>query len=216
MDGSPIAQAPRIVLKKLIETAKTMGLRVKTGVEAEFFLLSADGTAISDAFDASEKPCYDQQALMRRYDIISEICDAMLALGWKPYQNDHEDANGQFEMNWEFDDALATATSTRSSSSWSSRLPRNMACAPPSCPSRSRALRATDVTVISRSGTSMAALTPSRRQRAIRPLRARAQFPRRHHQACIRTGGGDEPHGKSYKRINAPRTQSGATGRPIL
>ncbi|MEL7139433.1 MAG: type III glutamate--ammonia ligase, partial [Pseudomonadota bacterium] len=55
------------------------------------------------------KPCYDQQAVMRRYDVIAEISDAMLHLGWLPYQNDHEDANGQFEMNWEFDDALATA-----------------------------------------------------------------------------------------------------------
>jgi len=33
----------------------------------------------------------------------------MVSLGWKPYQNDHEDANGQFEMNWEFDTALRTA-----------------------------------------------------------------------------------------------------------
>ncbi|MEO0677607.1 MAG: type III glutamate--ammonia ligase, partial [Pseudomonadota bacterium] len=41
--------------------------------------------------------------------VVREICDYMLALGWGPYQNDHEDANGQFEMNWEFDDALATA-----------------------------------------------------------------------------------------------------------
>jgi glutamine synthetase len=46
---------------------------------------------------------------MRRYDVIAEICDYMLELGWKPYQNDHEDANGQFEMNWEYDDALRTA-----------------------------------------------------------------------------------------------------------
>src|SRR5690606_31593835 len=37
------------------------------------------------------------------------VCDAMLDLGWGPYQNDHEDANGQFEMNWEFDDVVATA-----------------------------------------------------------------------------------------------------------
>ncbi|TIN02709.1 MAG: type III glutamate--ammonia ligase, partial [Mesorhizobium sp.] len=51
----------------------------------------------------------DQQAVMRRYDVIAEICDHMLALGWGAYQNDHEDANGQFEMNWAFDDALATA-----------------------------------------------------------------------------------------------------------
>jgi len=47
--------------------------------------------------------------LMRRYDVITEICDAMLALGWQPYQNDHEDANGQFEMNWDYDHALVTA-----------------------------------------------------------------------------------------------------------
>jgi glutamine synthetase len=33
----------------------------------------------------------------------------MLTLGWKPYQNDHEDANGQFEMNWHYADALITA-----------------------------------------------------------------------------------------------------------
>jgi glutamine synthetase len=46
---------------------------------------------------------------MRRFDIIAEICDAMLAMGWGAYQNDHEDANGQFEMNWTYADALVTA-----------------------------------------------------------------------------------------------------------
>ncbi|RYC25441.1 type III glutamate--ammonia ligase [Ciceribacter ferrooxidans] len=109
MDEKPVAQAPRVVLKKLVGEAAKQGLRVKTGVEPEFFLISAEGSAISDPFDAAEKPCYDQQALMRRYDVIAEICDYMLELGWKPYQNDHEDANGQFEMNWEYDDALNTA-----------------------------------------------------------------------------------------------------------
>ncbi len=109
MDDEPVAQAPRVVLKRLVGEAAKQGLRVKTGVEPEFFLISAEGSAISDPFDAAEKPCYDQQALMRRYDVIAEICDYMLELGWKPYQNDHEDANGQFEMNWEYDDALNTA-----------------------------------------------------------------------------------------------------------
>jgi glutamine synthetase len=46
---------------------------------------------------------------MRRYDVVAEICDHMGALGWGPYQNDHEDANGQFEMNWDYADALTTA-----------------------------------------------------------------------------------------------------------
>lgn len=109
MEDAPIEQAPRVVLKRLVRDAAEAGLRVKTGVEAEFFLITPDGKAISDAADTAVKPCYDQQAVMRRYDVIAEICDAMLELGWKPYQNDHEDANGQFEMNWDFDDALATA-----------------------------------------------------------------------------------------------------------
>jgi glutamine synthetase len=89
--------------------AEAQGFQMKTGVECEFFLLAPDGSAISDGDDTAAKPCYDQSALMRRYDVITEICDSMLALGWGPYQNDHEDANGQFEMNWNYDDALLTA-----------------------------------------------------------------------------------------------------------
>ena len=46
---------------------------------------------------------------MRRYDVIAEVCDYMLELGWEAYQNDHEDAIGQFEMNWKYDDVLQTA-----------------------------------------------------------------------------------------------------------
>jgi glutamine synthetase len=109
MDGKKVEQAPRLVLKKVVADAAAKGLRMKSGVEAEFFLITRDGQAISDEYDNATKPCYDQQALMRRYDVIAEICDHMGALGWSPYQNDHEDANGQFEMNWGFDDALVTA-----------------------------------------------------------------------------------------------------------
>ena len=109
IDDKEVAQAPRNVLKHNLEACQKRGLRIKTGIEAEFFLVSKDGKEISDPADIADKPCYDQQALMRRYGVISEICDYMLELGWGPYQNDHEDANGQFEMNWEYDDALKTA-----------------------------------------------------------------------------------------------------------
>ena len=109
MEGKLVDQAPRNVLEHLVGEAAKDGLRVKTGVEPEFFILTADGTQISDPYDTAEKPCYDQQAVMRRYDVISEVCDYMLALGWEAYQNDHEDAVGQFEMNWKYDDAMQTA-----------------------------------------------------------------------------------------------------------
>ncbi len=107
--GGAIAQTPRLTLKRVLTQAEDYGYRVKTGVECEYFLLNSAGDGISDLGDRATKPCYDQQALMRRYDVISEICDAMLELGWEPYQNDHEDANGQFEMNWKYADALVTA-----------------------------------------------------------------------------------------------------------
>jgi glutamine synthetase len=82
---------------------------MKTGVECEFFLTNMDGTMLADPYDNETKPCYDQLALMRQYPMISEICDYMIELGFNPYQSDHEDANGQYEMNWDYDDALKTA-----------------------------------------------------------------------------------------------------------
>jgi len=109
MNGKLVEQAPRNILKKMVAKAADAGFAMKTGVECEFFLISPDGKEIADAADRQQKPCYDQSALMRRYDVIAEICDAMQALGWQPFQNDHEDANGQFEMNWQYDTALTTA-----------------------------------------------------------------------------------------------------------
>jgi glutamine synthetase len=109
MEGKSVEQGPRNQLKAQMARAATRNLEMKTGVECEFFLISPDGTAVADTADTQVKPCYDQLALMRRYDVITEICDAMQTLGWQPYQNDHEDANGQFEMNWQYDNALITA-----------------------------------------------------------------------------------------------------------
>jgi len=109
MNGKPIAQGPRNILKKLMAESASRGRLMKSGVEPEFHLITADGSEISDPRDTQEKPCYDQSAVMRRYEVIAQICDPMTELGWGPYQNDHEDANGQFEINWDYSDALTTA-----------------------------------------------------------------------------------------------------------
>ena len=109
MEGKKVEQAPRNVLQSVIAQAAAQGILMKAGGEPEFHLINEDGTAISDERDTQEKPCYDQSALMRRYDVISDICSTLLELGWGPYQNDHEDANGQFEINWDYYDCLKTA-----------------------------------------------------------------------------------------------------------
>ena len=109
MDGKPVEASPRVALKRQLAEAEKQGFRMKTGVECEYHLINDDGTDIADDKDQQSKPCYDQQALMRQYPVIKQICDSMIELGWGPYQNDHEDANGQFEMNWDFSDCLQTA-----------------------------------------------------------------------------------------------------------
>ena len=109
MNGKPVDASPRIMLKKQIKKLSKQGLTMKSGVECEYFLISPDGDSIADPRDTQSKPCYDQSALMRRYELIKEICDCMIEMGWGPYQNDHEDANGQFEMNWDYSDCLKTA-----------------------------------------------------------------------------------------------------------
>ena len=109
MDGKPVDASPRNMLKKQIQELNKKNLVMKSGVECEYFLISKDGSTIADERDVQSKPCYDQSALMRKYDLIKEICDSMIDMGWDPYQNDHEDANGQFEMNWNYSDCLITA-----------------------------------------------------------------------------------------------------------
>ena len=109
MNGKPVDASPRVMLKKQIKKLSELGYSMKSGVECEYFLISPDGNAIADDRDTQSKPCYDQSSLMRRYELIKEICDCMIEMGWGPYQNDHEDANGQFEMNWDYSDCLKTA-----------------------------------------------------------------------------------------------------------
>lgn len=111
MNGEPFSVAPRVIFKRVLSECEALGYTYKTGVEAEFFLLkqTAQGYAVADTLDTASRPCYDQLNLMRQFDFISMLVSYMEQLGWEPYQCDHEDANGQFELNWTYSDALTTA-----------------------------------------------------------------------------------------------------------
>lgn len=109
-EGKPFPAAPRMMLNRVIDQAAALGYTHKTGVEAEFFLLrhTEQGYEIADPKDTADRPCYDQLNLMRQFDLISTLVTYMEDLGWQPYQCDHEDANGQFELNWTYSDARTT------------------------------------------------------------------------------------------------------------
>jgi glutamine synthetase type III len=110
LDGEPFTASPRVIFKDVLKQCEALGYSYKTGVEAEFFLLKKTGSdySIADSYDTAVRPCYDQLNLMRQFDFISTLVGYMEELGWEPYQCDHEDANGQFEINWTFNDALKT------------------------------------------------------------------------------------------------------------
>jgi glutamine synthetase type III len=110
-EGQPFSAAPRMILNRVLSKAADLGYTYKAGVEAEFFLLrqTEAGFELADSKDTAERPCYDQINLMRQFELISTLVTYMEELGWEPYQCDHEDANGQFEINWKYSDACTTA-----------------------------------------------------------------------------------------------------------
>ena len=215
MEGKRLAQAPRNVLEKLVDEAAKEGLRVKTGVEPEFFILNAEGEACSDIYDTAEKPCYDQQAIMRRYDVISEICDYMLELGWEAYQNDHEDAIGQFEMNWKYDDALQTADKHSFFKFMVKSVCEKHGFRATFMPKPFKGLTGSGchahISVWSMDGKSNAFSDPSKELSLSDRGRSFLGGIMKHASALAAICN---PTVNSYKRINAPRTSSGATWAP--
>jgi glutamine synthetase len=112
VDGKPWPYAPRVILKNMLARLANQGMQAKVGAEVEYFLVKKndDGTlSTADAHDDSPRPCYDARGVTRMYDHLTSISDAINGLGWGNYANDHEDAAGQFEQNFNYADALTTA-----------------------------------------------------------------------------------------------------------
>jgi glutamine synthetase len=111
VEGEEWPFCPRTILRRALARAAGLGYELKVGAELEYFLLrrTADGgIELADPLDTLDQPCYDMRALTRNLDFVSEVSKAVTGLGWDNYATDHEDANGQFEQNFEFADALTT------------------------------------------------------------------------------------------------------------
>jgi glutamine synthetase len=111
VEGEEWPYCPRTILRRMIAKAAEQGYELRMGLELEYFLVNLrdDGTIeIADPYDTLEKPCYDMAGLTRRYDFLTTVSRYCNQLGWGNYANDHEDANGQFEQNFTYADALTT------------------------------------------------------------------------------------------------------------
>jgi glutamine synthetase len=111
-NGQTVGCDARAILRRVQTQAAAAGLSPMAGIEPEFFLLreTPDGRLVPfDDLDVLDKPCYDLKALLRNAPIVTAIVDAMQDLDWAVTALDHEDGNGQFEINFGFADAVTTA-----------------------------------------------------------------------------------------------------------
>jgi len=110
--GKPYPFCSRVAAKRQLQKLSDRGFTMWTGIEPEFMLLKRDeqgALGLVDPTDQLDKPCYDYKGLARSSAIVDEISRHMRAVGIDVYQIDHEDANGQFEVNYTYADALKSA-----------------------------------------------------------------------------------------------------------
>jgi glutamine synthetase len=114
VDGKIHPYCPRANLKRVLNRVTDRGWKFNIGIEPEHFLVTKqpDGSIAPwnpAGYDTLSKPCYDFKGISPALAYLQEITTTCNQLGWGVYQTDHEDANGQFEVNFTYSDALTTA-----------------------------------------------------------------------------------------------------------
>jgi len=109
--GKPWDYDARVTLKKQVARLQQQGLTFMTGLEPEFSLLKRSVAGKIEPCEDSDtlaKPCYDYKGLSRSRAFLDRLVESLVAVGIDVYQVDHEDANGQFEINYTYEDCLTS------------------------------------------------------------------------------------------------------------
>jgi glutamine synthetase len=114
VDGKPHPYCPRLNLKRILEGATAKGYTFNVGIEPEHFLVTKNPDGSITPWDPNKvdnlsKPCYDFKGIAPAMGYLQDITKYCNQLGWGVYQADHEDANGQYEVNFNYSEALVTA-----------------------------------------------------------------------------------------------------------
>ncbi|MBK6470509.1 MAG: type III glutamate--ammonia ligase [Betaproteobacteria bacterium] len=109
VDGQPFEACPRQVLRRALARLAGRGWQLRTGIEPEFFLLrrgEGGHWRPADDHDRLDKPSYDLKSLPRQMDFLHALHDTLVGCGLDVLQIDHEDAHGQYELNFAYGEAL--------------------------------------------------------------------------------------------------------------
>ena len=109
--GKPYPLNTRVALKNQLAKAAELGYGMNLGIECEIFLLKQDAEgklSVPDAEDKLTKSCYDVRGFTNSFSWLDKMASAINGLGWDLYSFDHEDANGQFEFDFNYADAVTS------------------------------------------------------------------------------------------------------------
>ena len=107
-DGEPFEGCPRSTLKRVIALAADQGFAMNAGPEAEFFLFQRrNGVPTTETHDTGSY--FDLTPVDQGEDVRREIVLALEAMGFHVEAAHHEVAAGQHEIDFRYDDVLATA-----------------------------------------------------------------------------------------------------------
>lgn len=112
LGGSPFEACSRNILRRQVDRAAALGYTFNLGIECEYFIFKDDESGSPESIsprDVLAKPCYDLIGLTDHFDLVSELVDTINKLGWDVYSFDHEDGNGQFEIDFQYADVLTMA-----------------------------------------------------------------------------------------------------------
>lgn len=112
VNEKPYGHDSRVVLKAQTDRLAKSGWILYTGLEPEFSLLRKDENGAIHPYDETDtlqKPCYDYKSMSKQSAFLERLTETLIAAGLDIYQIDHEDANGQFEINYTYADCLKSA-----------------------------------------------------------------------------------------------------------
>jgi len=109
--GAPYSNDSRVILKRQIERAARLGLKLNIGMEMEFYVLFVDAATGERKLLQRDKytglcPAYDVHLTLGAMDFLEPMSKHMNELGWGLYSFDQEGGHSQYELDFNYADAL--------------------------------------------------------------------------------------------------------------
>ena len=108
-DGKPFEGDPRYILRKAVAEAARMGYVVEVGPECEFFLFHYDDDGQPTREIKEQAGFFDLGPLDQGENARRDIVLTLEEMGYEIEASHHENAPGQHEIDFRYDEALASA-----------------------------------------------------------------------------------------------------------